>query len=216
MPDVPHQTRILPVGDPQSLALAGVLLGQGAVIAFPTDTVYGLGCTYAQPGAVEQLYTIKQRPLSMAIPLLVASQDQVEHLAADLNDTFRTLAAHFWPGELTLVVHRHPSIPDIITAGGDTVALRMPNHAGARKLCRMAGGALAATSANLSGEPAGTTAEEVSHSLAGRIPLILDGGRCPGGVASTIIDCIAQPPRILRLGNLKLDVLQKLVPTLTA
>ncbi|MHB9033180.1 MAG: L-threonylcarbamoyladenylate synthase [Anaerolineae bacterium] len=214
MPPEVYTTRVLPADDPRAIETAVALLRQGEIVAFPTDTVYGVGCDPWQILAVERLYDVKQRPLTMAIPLLVADTAQVDKVAVELNDTFTNLSEHFWPGELTLIVKRQAAVPEIVTAGGSTLALRMPDNPVALQLCRHLGGALATTSANLSGEPACVTAEQVFRSLTGRIPLILDGGQAHGGVASTIIDCVSQPPRILRRGNLGLQQLRAVVPTL--
>ena len=152
----------------------------------------------------------------MPIPLLLANPSGAAKVAVGLNTSFQLLAERFWPGELTLIIKRKSTVPDIVTAGGDTVALRMPDNPVALQICREMGGVLAVTSANLSGEPACVTAQEVLHSLDGRIPLILDGGRSRGGVASTIIDCVAQPPHVLRLGRLTLELLHSIEPTITA
>ncbi|MCE5258116.1 MAG: threonylcarbamoyl-AMP synthase [Chloroflexi bacterium] len=209
-----YRTDILEIDDAQAIASAVALLRRGEVIAFPTDTVYGVGCDPRQIEAVERLYRVKQRSLNMAIPLLVADLKAAEQVARGLSCTFYLLAERFWPGELTLVVYRQSTVPDIVTAGGDTVALRVPNHPTVLHLCRELGGALAVTSANISGAPACATAEEVFHDLGGRVPLILDGGRCTGGVASTIIDCVSEPPRLLRQGNLSLDLLRTVIPSI--
>ena len=209
-----YSTSVLPVDNPQAFLTAVSLLRSGEVIAFPTDTVYGVGCDLWQPAAVERIYRIKQRPLNMAIPLLVAGMSSVQQVSCNLGSTFFLLAEHFWPGELTLIVPRLPSVPDVVTAGGDTVALRMPAYQAVLELCEALGGALAVTSANLSGSPACVTAEEVLRDLGGHLPLILDGGPCSGGVASTIVNCTVEPPRVLRLRNLTLEMLQKVIPNI--
>jgi len=207
-----YETRILPVDIPDALAAAVSWLRNGEVIALPTDTVYGVGCDLWQPQAVEKLYSVKQRPLKLAIPLLVADLQAVQNVSDKPSPVFFRLAEHFWPGELTLIVPRMSTVPDIVTAGGDTVALRMPGYKVILQLCREMGGALAVTSANLSGSPACITAEQVLHELGGRIPFILDGGQCRGGIASTIVDCVVEPPRVLRLGNLTRAMLQAVAP----
>lgn len=207
-----YTTLTLPASSPEALERAAVLLRQGQVVAFPTDTVYGVGCDLWQPAAIERLYQAKQRPYEMAIPVLVASLSAVHQVAQNLGEAFEILARRFWPGELTLVVPRREQVPDILCAGGPTIAVRMPNHGVLLQLLEMLGGALAVTSANLSGRPAPCSADEVLRDLRSRIPLILYGDRCSGGVASTIIDCVAQPPILLRTGNLCLDALRSVLP----
>ena len=207
-----YTTITLPASSPEALERAADLLRQGLVVAFPTDTVYGVGCDLWQPVAIERLYWTKQRPYEMAIPVLVAGLSAVRQVAQDLGEPFEILARRFWPGELTLIVPRRKEVPDLLCAGGPTIAVRMPNHKLVLQLLMKLGGALAVTSANLSGRPAPCTADEVLSDLRGRIPLILDGGRCSGGVASTIIDCVAQPPILLRTGNLSLDTLRSVLP----
>ncbi|NLV74995.1 MAG: threonylcarbamoyl-AMP synthase [Chloroflexi bacterium] len=202
-------TVILPAGDPAAVAQAIDLLHQGEVIAFPTDTVYGLGCNAWQPEAVARLYKVKERPREMAIPLLISGLDRAASQLALLNPAFRALADAFWPGELTLVAASCGTLPEIVTAGKDTVALRMPDHVQALELCAALGGALAVTSANRSGSVSGVSAQQVYDQLAGRIPLILDGGVMSGGVASTIVDCTCTPPRVLRQGALSLEALNQ-------
>jgi L-threonylcarbamoyladenylate synthase len=212
MPATTYKTLILPASESSALMLAADLLRQGMVVAFPTDTVYGVGCDLWQVAAIERLYAAKQRPYSLAIPVLVAGHAVVSQVARDLSETFETLAQHFWPGELTLIVPRRIKVPDILCAGEPTIAVRMPNHEMLLRLLRNLGGALAVTSANISGQPSPSTAEKVQENLDGRIPLILDGGKCSGGVASTIVDCVSQPPVLLRTGNLSLEMLRDVLP----
>lgn len=207
-----YTTLTLPASSPEALERAAGLLRQGLVVAFPTDTVYGVGCDLWQPAAIERIYQTKKRPHEMAIPVLVASLSEVHQVAQNLGESFEILARRFWPGELTLIVPRRKEVPDLLCAGGSSVAVRMPNHKVILQLLVKLGGALAVTSANLSGRPAPCTADEVLSDLRGRIPLILDDGRCSGGVASTIIDCVAQPPILRRSGNLSLDALRTVLP----
>lgn len=207
-----YHTITLPQESPEALRTAVQCLRDGHVIALPTDTVYGVAANPWQNEAVHRLYQVKERPLKMAIPLLVADIAVVPTIAAEISDAFRDLAERFWPGELTLIVPRQARVPDIITAGGSTVALRMPDHRFTLALCAELGGALAVTSANKSGSPACISAAAVYQDLGGRIPLIIDGGRSPGGVASTIVDCSVVPPVVLRCGNLSVDVLRRICP----
>ena len=141
-----------------------------------------------------KLYIAKLRALDKAIPILLADPADLALVARDVQPGVRRLAERFWPGPLTLVVPRSAQVPDEVTAGGDSVAVRVPDHDLARALIRAAGAPLATTSANLSGGPSPVTAQEVAAQLAGRIALILDGGRCPGGMASTVVDLTGPIP----------------------
>jgi L-threonylcarbamoyladenylate synthase len=170
------------------------------LVAFPTDTVYGVGVIAWNEEAVAGLYRAKLRSLDKAIPILMADSADLALVAGRLPPAARRLAEAFWPGPLTLVVARAAAVSDAVTAGGDTVAVRIPNHDLTRALIRAAGAPLATTSANLSGGPSPVTAEEVAAQLAGRIAMILDGGRCPGGTASTVVDASGDALRILRQG----------------
>jgi L-threonylcarbamoyladenylate synthase len=183
-------------GDALSQALA--VLERGGLVAFPTDTVYGVGALAFSAAAVQQLYEVKGRSAEKSIPVLVAREADLARVAAVLTPSARSLALHFWPGPLTLVVPKHPALPEAVSAL-PTVGVRQPDHPVAQALLALAG-PLAVTSANLSGQLSATTAEAVLAQLAGRIDLLLDGGPTPGGVASTVIDCTAEPPVILRPG----------------
>ncbi|HOU42524.1 MAG TPA: L-threonylcarbamoyladenylate synthase, partial [Promineifilum sp.] len=168
---------------------------------FPTDTVYGIGVLPFDPVAIERLYAAKGRPAEKGIPVLLAEPADVAQIAADVPPAAAALMARFWPGPLTLIVPRQPTLPDNLSPN-DTVAVRVPDHAVARALIRAAGGAVAATSANVSGQPAARSAGEALAALAGRAAAVLDDGPSPGGRASTIVDCTVQPPVILRVGPL--------------
>ena len=187
---------------PEDLARAVRVLRAGGLVAFPTDTVYGVGAHAWLPDAVAQLYVAKQRPRDKAIPLLVAGLEGLPEVAADVPEAAYTLARRFWPGALTLVLRRAPRVPDAVTSGQETVAVRAPDHPVAQALIAALGAPLAATSANLSRQPAPDTAQGVLAQLNGRVDLLLDGGTCPGGVASTIVDLTVSPPAILRTGGL--------------
>lgn len=190
---------------------AAALLRAGELVAFPTDTVYGAGAVAWDRQAVAKLYVAKLRALDKAIPLLLAAADDLDLVAVNVSPAARRLAQRFWPGPLTLVLPKARGVPDEVTAGGATVAVRVPDHSLALALIRLAGAPLATTSANLSGHPSPVTAEEVTEQLAGRIAMILDGGRCPGGVPSTLVDVTGETPHILRPGPLSLaDILNSL------
>jgi L-threonylcarbamoyladenylate synthase len=186
----------------ETIARAVQVLRDGGIVAFPTDTVYGVGAHAFCPAAVERLYVAKVRPPGKAIPLLLWSVDALPLVARSVPDLVYALAARFWPGALTLVLFRTAQVPDAVTAGGDTVAVRVPDHAVAQALLATLGAPLAATSANLSGYPPPVSAGDVLAQLEGRIDLLLDGGLCPGGVASTVLDLTCAPPRILRAGGI--------------
>jgi L-threonylcarbamoyladenylate synthase len=205
-------TQTWPAAEPSSLLRAVEILRAGGLVAFPTDTVYGLGARAWGAEAVARLYVAKGRAESKAIPLLLASADALADVVAAIPPVARALAAHFWPGPLTLVLPRHARVPDVVTGGGPTVAVRVPDHPIALRLIAALGEPLAATSANLSGAPSPVTAEEVAAQLRGRIPLILDGGPCPGGLASTVLDLTTSPPAIVRRGPVRLEDLRALVP----
>lgn len=201
------ETEILPAGDPQALQRALDLLRQGGLVAFPTDTVYGLGALASSPHSIRKLYEVKGRDLAKAIPILIGSVEDLQQVSPDPGELAMRLAARFWPGPLTLVVPRHPGLPAELSSL-PTVGVRMPDHPAALALLRAAG-PLAVTSANLSGEASPSTAEEVLAQLGGRIPLILDGGRTPGGRPSTVVDCSGPEPKILRQGPIKLEDLRE-------
>lgn len=209
-----YETRVYPATDEEGLALAVRLLREGQVVAFPTDTVYGVGCDLWQPEAIERLFWVKQRPHQLAIPALVATLQDVEQVASYIPASLVPLAERFWPGGLTLIVPRRPQVPDILCASDPTVAVRMPDHPVALRLIAELGGVLAVTSANLSGSPSPTTAAEVLADLDGRLPLILDGGRCAEGVASTIISLVTDPPTLLRQGAIPVETLRQILPSL--
>ena len=179
---------------------AATLLQASELVAFPTDTVYGVGAITWDREAVGKLYVAKLRALDKAIPILLADPADLDQVARDVSPAAHRLAERFWPGPLTIVVRRSAQVPDEVTAGGDSVAVRVPDHPLARALIRAAGAPLATTSANLSGGPSPVTAHEVWAQLAGRVAMILDGGRCPGGVASTVVDLTGSLPVILRHG----------------
>lgn len=181
-------------------------LRDGGVVAFPTDTVYGVGVDPFQPDAVRKLYQIKGRPIDKPIPILVGSVGDVERVAQNLPPIFSQLAERFWPGGLTLIVEAK-SLPPEITAGGDTVGVRMPDHPLALALLRRFGGAIATTSANKSDEPPATSAEEVQSELGALVSIILDGGQTTTKIASTVLDLSVLPPQIRRDGGISMDQL---------
>ena len=196
------RARVLAASRPGSISSAVEALRRGEVVAFPTDTVYGLGAHSGISLAIEKLYEIKGREHQKAIPLLVAGVEDMLRVTSAVPGIAWRLAGRFWPGPLTIVLPRAITVLDVLTGGADSVAVRIPAHAVALDLIKTLGVPLAATSANLSGQPEALTAQEVGIALGERLTLILDGGRCPGGVASTVVDVTAWPPVILRRGAL--------------
>lgn len=200
--------------EPIDIAQAVDVLRRGGIVAFPTDTVYGVGANVRQPEAVAALYEAKERPLSKAIPVLLARAEDMCSIAQEVPESARRLAEQFWPGALTLVVRCSPSLPSILTAGGSTVAVRVPDHPVVRALIEGLGAPLAATSANISGQPSSVTADEVLAQLGGRIALVLDGGPCPGGRPSTVVDLTTTPPRVLRPGPISAEQIEAVLSTI--
>ena len=176
------------------------ILRQGGLVAFPTDTVYGLGVGVNIPQAVERVYQVKGRPANMALPLLLADISQISEVAESVPPIAWILAKNFLPGALTMVLSRSRSVPDTITAGGETVAIRIPAHPVPIALIRGLGMPIVGTSANLSGKPSALTANDVYSQFRDKVDLVIDGGRCPGGRESTIIDVTGKVPVILREG----------------
>jgi L-threonylcarbamoyladenylate synthase len=186
--------------DAAGRAVAVMALRSGGIVAMPTDTVYGVGVALDAPAGLERLFAAKNRPLDRAIVLLVADAEQAASVGL-LTPAARALADRFWPGGLTLVLAQAPraELPAVLTAGQFTIGVRVPDHPCPRELALKLG-PLPVTSANISGAPAATTAEEVVAQLGSRVDLVLDGGPARGGVPSTVVDCSGQTPRILRVG----------------
>lgn len=203
------ETAVLSIDDPQAIEAALSVLKSGGLVAFPTDTVYGLAADPFNPAAIQRLYVAKERDMSKAIAVLVGGVEQLDKVSAGLSNAADRLAARFWPGALTLVISRRPELPLELSAL-PTIGVRMPDHAFALRLLR-ASGPLATTSANRSGEENPLTADDVLHQLGSRIELVLDGGRCPGGVPSTVVDCTVPDGRILREGAISAAQIQSIL-----
>ena len=197
---------ILPAS-PRALEQAVSLLKGGSLVAFPTETVYGLGADATRPEAVEKIFKVKGRPPDHPVIVHVASADQFEFWAINIPDVACRLARAFLPGPLTLILKRSSSVPDIVTGGQDTVGLRVPNHPIALELLQTFGGGLAAPSANRFGKISPTTAGHVLADLGEDVPLILDGGACDVGFESTIVDVTSERVRVLRPGGVGLGAL---------
>ncbi len=192
------ETEVLKIDHPEVYERAIAILKDGGVIAIPTDTVYGLAADAWNGEAVSMLYKVKNRSEMKSIPVLLPGKAAINEVAEDLPGRVRAIAEKFWPGPLTIVVRRKSELPSEISAT-DTIGVRAPDHEFALALLKMYG-PIAATSANPSGEPAATSAEQVVSSLSGMIDLIVDGGESAGGVSSTVVDFMANPPVLLREG----------------
>lgn len=193
------ETRLLNAQQPNAVSLAAGWLRQGQLVAFPTDTVYGVGVDAFNAAAIEQLYRAKQRPISKGIPILLADLADLDKVTQDIPAVARRLMARFWPGPLTLIVPCRSYVPANISPN-DSIAVRIPDCDVARALIRAAGGAVAATSANQSGQPPAQTGLEALAALAGVVTAVLDDGPTPGGVPSTIITFVDGVLRIIREG----------------
>ncbi len=196
-------TEVISAAEPGTIDRALEILRAGGIVAFPTDTVYGVGALAFNDHAVRSIYTAKNRDMEKAIPVLLADSAALEMVTDEVPPMARRLAEQFWPGAITLVVKKNGRLPESVSAS-PTVGVRVPDHAVARRLLQAAG-PMAVTSANASGKPSPSTAAEVKAQLDGRLPLILDGGRTPGGVPSTVVDCTGSDPVILRRGPISLD-----------
>ena len=196
------KTEIIPANEIQ---IALKILQSGGIVAFPTDTVYGLGALAFNNTAIESIYKAKNRPIEKAIPLLIGDLGDIDKIADDIPNMALRFASRFWPGPLTCIVPKKQTLPLAVSATS-TVAVRIPDHIDARALLRAAG-PMAVTSANISGGQNPSTAQEVYDQLNGRIPLILDGGTTQGGIPSTLVDCTGELPMILREGPITLDKL---------
>ena len=184
----------------EKIRIAVDVLADGGVVAIPTDTLYGLAACAFDEAAVMKVYELKGRPEGMALPLLLSDYEDARQCAEDVPQAGRALAERFWPGALTLVLRKRANVPDIVTAGMDTVALRVPDHPVPRGIVEALGAPITGTSANMSGMPGLTTADDVRREFGDAIDFVLDGGDAPGGVASTILDLSGGEPRALREG----------------
>jgi L-threonylcarbamoyladenylate synthase len=197
------ETRLLRSGDTSSLIEAAAWLRRGFPVVFPTDTVYGVGAIPYEETAIERLYAAKGRPAAKGIPILLADMADLARVAHSVAPLALTLIERFWPGPLTLIVPRRAELPDVISPN-DTIAVRIPAHELARELIRQAGGAVATTSANLSGQEAARSGVAAFAALRGRVAAVLDDGPSPGDRASTIIDCTGTRPVLVREGPLSI------------
>lgn len=194
--------------DPTIIRQAAEIVKSGRIVAFPTETVYGLGGNALDSTAVERIYAIKGRPAENPLIVHVADEGMLDQVAADWPPLARQLSEHFWPGPLTIVVPRAAALPVNVTAGGSTVAIRCPKHIVAQALLRAAGVPIAAPSANRSGQLSPTLASHVLSSLGEEIDALIDGGACPGGLESTVVDVSGPKVRLLRPGLIRREQLE--------
>lgn len=185
------------------------ILKRGGIVAFPTDTIYGLGAAAYLPQAVKRIYEVKKRPLNMPLPLLLANTAQIEEVTSYMPPVAWKLIQSFLPGALTLVLFKSALVPDIVTAGGKTVALRIPAHPVPIALIKGIGMPITGTSANLTAMPVSLTADDICSQFEDRLDLIIDGGRSPGGHESTIVDLTGEKPLILRQGAIPVEKIRR-------
>jgi L-threonylcarbamoyladenylate synthase len=213
--DILMNTEILTIDpinpSPADIDRAARLIRTGRLVAFPTETVYGLGANALDPSAVYGIFVAKGRPNTNPVIVHVSESSQIVNVTSNWPETAERLAGRFWPGPLAIVLLKRSSVPDEVTAGGPTIAVRCPNHPVAQALIRAAGVPIAAPSANRSTELSPTRAEHVWNSLKGRIDLILDGGPCPGGIESTVVDVTGDVVRLLRPGPITETMLEEVV-----
>ncbi len=192
------KTKLVSEHSNDALDLSLTTLQTGGLVAFPTDTVYGLGCLVTNTTAINKLFQVKERSRNKAIAVLIAEIADLNTLTTHLPPLAASLAERFWPGALTLIFPRHPDLPENLSTF-PTIGIRMPNHVFARNLLRKTG-PLATTSANISGQINPANAQEVLAQLNGRIELVIDGGTTSDGIPSTVVDCTQSVPQILRVG----------------
>lgn len=208
-----HVTKILKINphSPESSKIkeAAEVIKNGGMVAFPTETVYGLGADALNPGAVKKIFRAKGRPSDNPLIVHVAEISDLKLIAKKPSKAALALINKFWPGPLTIILKRKKVVPDIVTGGLDTVAVRMPDNRIALSLIRKSGAPLVAPSANLSGKPSPTGARDVAADLSDRIDMIIDGGRTRIGIESTVIDMTTRPPVLLRPGGLPVEEIEK-------
>lgn len=201
------KTEFLHAADSGVIERAASMLSAGNLVVFPTDTLYGVGANTFDESALAALFEVKARMLEKGIPVLLADHEHIELVAREIPAYAIELAERFWPGPLTLIVPRRRDLPPNISPN-ENIAVRVPKHDVARAIILAAGGAVATTSANLSGDPPARDAVEALQALQGRVAAVVDGGPAQHGVASTIVDCTVDPPRILRPGALSAEELR--------
>jgi L-threonylcarbamoyladenylate synthase len=203
-------TQRLRADQPGAIQETAEHLKQGRVVAYPTDTLYGVGVNAFSAEAIEQLYDVKERTLDKGIPILLADLEDLEKVAEAIPPLAQSLIEQYWPGALTLIVPKKSTLPANISPN-DGIAVRIPAHNISRALIRAAGGAVATSSANKSGRPPARTAAEAFDALNGLVAAVLDGGPVEVGLASTVLDCMSNPPKVLREGPVTVKNLSRKV-----
>lgn len=193
---------------PDEIGRAAEIICSGGLVGIPTETVYGLGANGLDPEAVSHIFLAKGRPQDNPLILHIPEDSWLEHYCLDIPEEAWRLARRFWPGPLTMILRRRPLVPDVVTAGLDTVGMRCPAHGLCRAVIEAAGVPIAAPSGNISGKPSPTTVRHMLDDMDGKINAILDGGDCQVGVESTIVDLTCTPPRLLRPGGVPLEDLR--------
>ena len=201
--------------DMQELERAGALIKRGELVAFPTETVYGLGGDALQEASAQKIYAAKGRPSDNPLIIHIAKWEDIYYICKDIPEVAKKLADAFWPGPLTMILKKADVVPLATTGGLDTVAVRLPGHEVARAFIEAAGGYVAAPSANISGRPSPTLAKYVYEDMKGKIPLIIDGGEVGIGVESTIVDLTEEVPVILRPGYITREMLEEILGQVT-
>lgn len=204
-PPTQLMTRHLMAGDPQAVAETAAAIKRSELVVFPTDTIYGIGTNAFDEKAIKSLYSIKRRPMDKGIPILLADVEDLEKVGSSIPQAAQELITRFWPGPLTLIVPKKNSLPRSISMN-EGIAVRIPDNEIARAVIRAAGGAVATSSANRSGNPPAQTADQALVELGGAVSIVLDGGPTAGSVPSTIIDCTAIRLRILRQGPIAAEL----------
>jgi L-threonylcarbamoyladenylate synthase len=194
------------------LSAAAKLIKEGQLVAFPTETVYGLGADAFNANAVQTIFSVKERPATDPLIVHIDRVNAINTVAIKIPDLALELANRFWPGPLTLILEKHPNIPHTVTSGGASVAVRMPDHQIALMLIEISGCPIAAPSANRFSRPSPTRADHVWNDLNGKISMILDSGPADIGLESTVLDLTKSPPCILRPGGISMDQLEKIIP----
>ena len=201
-------TQVLPVND-KSIALAAELLQKGELVALPTETVYGIAADARNGEAVKKIFGAKGRPQDNPLIVHIYGMEMLKGIVSEVPDRAYKLAKAFWPGPLTMVMPRGGEVSDVTCAGLDTVGVRMPSHPVVQAVIKASGVAFAAPSANLSGKPSPTNAQDVFTDMDGRLPLILDGGECDVGVESTVVSVVGEKPTLFRPGHITLEDLER-------
>ncbi|MHA2309351.1 MAG: L-threonylcarbamoyladenylate synthase [Candidatus Heimdallarchaeaceae archaeon] len=198
----------------KAIKLAAEMIDEGEIIAFPTDTLYGLGCNVFNESAIRNLFEIKNRSFTNPINVLIGSIEQLSYVAENIPIIAHKVIKEFWPGDLTIILHKRSMVPNILTNGKGTIGVRLPNNDVTLRLICEIDKPLATTSANISERPSITNADQILENFKDKIPLILDGGESKIGEESTIISLVTEPPSVIRLGSLSIEKLKRIIHNL--